>query len=136
MEHIFILSFLVFAIHYTMQEGEIFEGLGKLFSRLPSYVHDPLYDCPVCMVPWYGSIIFLIFWQGDVTEWIMTIFPAMGLNAIILKLAPDKDTPGLHHELGEITERLTDIGQCLKPDIICVQEKEDVKINLDDAISS
>lgn len=114
MEHIFILAMLVFAIHYTMQEGEIFGWLGDLFERLPNIVHQPLYDCQVCMVPWYGTIIFFIFWPGDLTSWIMTIIPAMGVNAVILKLAPDKDTPGYHHELGEITDRLTTTNMILK----------------------
>lgn len=105
MIHIFQLSFIVFAIWYTMQDGEIFGALGHLFSRLPQVFHNPLYDCPVCMTPWYGTpIAIFLFHVYDPIQIILIVIPAMGLNAIILKLAPDKDTPGYHAELQNISD--------------------------------
>lgn len=103
MIHVFQLSFIIFAIWYTMQDGEIFGFMGHLFSRLPNKLHDPLFDCPVCMVPWYGvPITLFILKVHDPLQMILIIIPAMGLNAIILKLAPDKDHPGYHKELSGI----------------------------------
>lgn len=105
---------MVFAIHYTMQEGEIFGFIGKwLHDWLPPKLHQPVYECPVCMAPWYGTVIYWIFWHQGRKEWIICIIAAMGLNAVLVKLFPDKETPGLHHELGEITGGITDIGQIL-----------------------
>lgn len=39
----------------------------------------------------------------------------LGFNAVLVKLFPDKDTPGIHQELTEISEGITDIGQIMKP---------------------
>lgn len=111
MEHLLKISFAVFAIWYSMQEGEIFGATQKLkLGKLA----EPLRDCPVCMCPWYGSAIYWIFWHLSWQDWIMTVIPAMGLNAILVKLFPDKETPGIHHELGEINDSIVDIGQLLK----------------------
>ena len=105
---------MVFAIHYTLQEGEIFGFVGKwLGTWLPPKLHQPIFDCPVCQAPWYGTILYWIFWHNGRKEWIICIIAAMGLNAVLVKLFPDKETPGLHHEMGEITDRLTDIGQIM-----------------------
>lgn len=105
MIHIFQLSFIIFAIWYTMQDGEIFGALGNLFSKLPVVFHNPLYDCPVCMVPWYGlPITIFLFHVYDPLQIILIIIPAMGLNVVLLKLAPDKDSPGYHEELKKIAD--------------------------------
>lgn len=115
MIHILQLSFIIFAVWYTMQDGEIFGVLGNLFSRLPVVFHNPLYDCPVCMTPWYGTpITIFIFHVYDPLQIILIVIPAMGLNAIILKLAPDKDSPGYYSELGDIVPPLKAIAEHMK----------------------
>lgn len=111
---IFCISMMVFAIHYTMQEGEIFGFVGKwLHDWLPPKYHQPVFECPVCMAPWYGTLIYWIFWHQGKKEWIICIIAAMGLNAVLMKLFPDKETPGVHQELGDIAGGITDIGQIL-----------------------
>lgn len=90
-EKVIIISLIVFAIHYTMQHGEIFGFLGDWFNKaLPSSIHGPVYDCVVCMAPWYGSIIYWMVWRVRVIEWLIVVIAAMGLNAIINQLSPDK----------------------------------------------
>lgn len=87
LEQTIIVSLIVFAIWYTMQEGEIFGKLGIwLHNNLPSWAHDPVFACPVCQVPYYGTVIALILGY----EW-WVIFPAMGLNVVIIKLWPKDD---------------------------------------------
>src|SRR5882672_4556921 len=111
---VFIISMCVFAIHYTMQEGEIF-GIAQKIKL--GKMSDPLRDCPVCMVPYYGTVIYAYMWGlhwTTIHEWIIVILCSLGLNAVLLKLFPDKETPGIHHELGEITDRLTDMGQIMQ----------------------
>ncbi len=81
-EHIAIISLIVLAIWYTMQDGEIFGRLGNWLSiTAPSWIQNPLYDCPVCMVPYYGAVVCLILgWP------VWLVIPAMGLNVIIVKV--------------------------------------------------
>lgn len=107
-EKIFIISMMVFAIWFSMQPSEIFEKLGDwLHDHLPKKLHSPAFDCPVCMVPYYGSVIYwllfmpmkinslwplnvTLYWMGFV-EWFTVIIAAMGLNAVIVKLWPSKE---------------------------------------------
>jgi len=87
-----------------MQDGEIFGIAQKLKLGKLS---DPLRDCPVCMVPWYGTAIYLLIGYGvGFTDWFLTIIPAMGFNVVLTKLFPDKESPGYHHEITEATEAI------------------------------
>lgn len=87
-EKIFIISFIVFAIHYAMKEGEIFGFLGNwLYEKLPEVLHNPVFDCVVCMAPWYGSILYWTIWHGQVVEWLVVVIASMGLNSIIGRLS-------------------------------------------------
>jgi hypothetical protein len=89
MTPIFVISFIVMAIWFSMQEGEIFHGLAKWYERnTPEKIHKPLFECPICMTPWYGSIYFLIAY-GVSWAWPVVILAAMGLNVVIVKLWPE-----------------------------------------------
>lgn len=83
-EHATIISLIVLAIYYTMLEGEIFGWLGKLLSRLPNQIHPALFECNVCMTPWYGSVIYLILY-GVNWQWPVVVSVAMGMNVVINK---------------------------------------------------
>lgn len=97
LEKSLIIALLVLSIHYTMQEEQIFEKLGDWFERvLPEAIHKPVFDCPVCMAPWYGSILFwLIPWPklfiipNTIEQWLVCIIVAMGFNIVINKWSPD-----------------------------------------------
>lgn len=89
-EKIFISSFIVFAIWYSMQEGEIFGGLGRWFEKvLPEVLHKPVFDCPVCMGFWYSLPLFVFLWGLGWLSILLSI-AVVGLNAIITKLWPDE----------------------------------------------
>lgn len=88
-----VISFIVMAIWFSMQEGEIFGKLGAwMYNALPAWMHKPLFDCPICMTPWYGTAIYALL-PGPfvVSYWWWAVLAAMGLNVIIVKLWPDKD---------------------------------------------
>jgi hypothetical protein len=94
LEQSLIIALLVLAIWYTMQEGEIF-GFMQRFSRWK--VAPALFECNVCMSPWYGSAIYWLFpWQkvgfgeARLIEWPIVVIVAMGINAALNKLSPDK----------------------------------------------
>jgi hypothetical protein len=74
-----------------MQEGEIFESLGKFLEKhLPKKLHQPVFECNVCMTPWYGSVMYWIIYGHGWEDWLFTIFMAMGLQIVLNKLAPHK----------------------------------------------
>lgn len=87
---IFIVAFTVLFIHITFWEGMIFESIGKLLKSLPNYIRKPLYDCPICMTPWWGSVLLLIgqlnnLWHiHNWFEWIVILFAAAGINAVLI----------------------------------------------------
>lgn len=90
-EKILAVSFIVQAIYYTMKPGEIFCQLGYfLKGLLKTKWHNPIFSCPVCMCPWYGSAVYWIFFHVSAIEWILIVLSATGLNAVINKLAPKK----------------------------------------------
>lgn len=89
-ERAFIIAMLVLSIWYTMKPKEIFEQLGYALGEwLPEKIHPPVFECPVCMSPYYGTILYAILWGLD--WWVIpTVIVAMGINAMINKLTPDK----------------------------------------------
>lgn len=90
LERATIIAMLVLSIWYTMKEGEIFEVLGNWFEHnLPSVVHQPVFACPVCMSPWYGSLLYILLW-GVSWQWPVVVICTMGINVSINKLSPDK----------------------------------------------
>lgn len=97
LEKSLIISLLVLSIWYTMQEGEIFEGLGKLFEKyLPESIHPAVFACNVCATPWYGTALFwLIPWEkigmmeSSLIAWPVVIITAMGFNIVINKWSND-----------------------------------------------
>lgn len=72
-----------------MQEGEIFQIVGDwLFNKLPKRLHNPIFECPACMVFWHGTYLYWIIWGKSVLEWIVVVISGVGLNAIIIKFFP------------------------------------------------
>lgn len=87
--HSVIISLIVLAIHYTMQYGEIFGKLGNWFANnLPPSIHQPVFDCNVCMTPWYGSVLYVIIY-GVNWQWPIVVISAMGLNVLYNKWSPN-----------------------------------------------
>jgi hypothetical protein len=96
-EKIFIISFIVFAIWYTMKPGEIFSKFSDWLERLlPEKIHPGVFACPVCMVGWHGSALYWIIpWvdigvasENSLKQWPVAVIAAMGLNAILSHLFP------------------------------------------------
>lgn len=82
---------LVLSVWYTMQPGEIFGRLGLwLGEHLPKQIHQPVFECNVCMTPWYGSIIYWLVYGNSVIDWLITVFSAMGMQIALNKLSPKK----------------------------------------------
>lgn len=84
LEQAFIIGFMVFGIYYTMLEGEIFAAWSNaLYNILPGKIHPAIFECPICMVPWYGTVIYWLVWHHNINDWIVSIITAMGINFIL-----------------------------------------------------
>lgn len=94
LEKAFIISFIVMFIWATLLKGMIFGFVrAYLETRISEYWQQPIFDCPVCMVPYYGSVAYWLLvwsakWNGDWIEWIVVVFAAAGINQVFLKLFP------------------------------------------------
>lgn len=96
-EQALIISLLVLSVHFTMQEGEIFGSVGKFFEKhLPWQIHSPVFDCNVCMTPWYGSLIYVLIW-GVSWQWPVVVIAAMGLNILYNRI----NVQGVEKEIEE-----------------------------------
>lgn len=85
-EKVIIISLIVFAIHYVMMEGEIFGFLGDWLAKvLPDRLHNPVFECVVCMAGIYGIMLYWLIWAGSVKEWLVVNVAAIGLNSILVK---------------------------------------------------
>lgn len=81
----------VLSIWYTMQPGEIFGKLGLwLGENLPKQIHPPVFECNVCMTPWYGSVLYWALYHHGVVDWLITVIAAMGMQVVLNKLSPKK----------------------------------------------
>lgn len=92
LQWIVIISLTVLFLHATTWEGMIFDKVSVWAFNLPAFIKNPLFDCPICMAPWYGSIILAI---ADLTNslpslnWfkcILILFASAGLNVLLINI--------------------------------------------------
>lgn len=92
-----VISLCVISVWATMWGGMIFGFIRKWGeSYLFENERKMAFDCPICMVPYYGTIFYLMLfvswsdgWLLGVSSYIGTIAVAMGINAVIVKLLPE-----------------------------------------------
>lgn len=102
----FIIAFIVYFIKATTWKGMIFHGLTEKMEWLPKKLKKPLFECPICMTPWWGVVIYLIGHYAGLEEFaelsfrrlIFTVFAAAGINTLFLILNKIYDTLATHEE--------------------------------------
>ena len=93
-EFILIIAFSVLFIHSCTWEGMILESVVKVFWKAPVWIKKPLFECPICMTPWWGSLIIVLscinsgVWI-DWFSWIIIIITAGGINSVLDKFIND-----------------------------------------------
>jgi len=105
-ETAFIIAFIVYFIKATTWKGMIFHELSEKLESWPEAVRKPLYECPICMTPWWGLIIYLIGHYSGLQEFdelsfprvVFTILVASGINTIFLLINKIYDTLFTHDE--------------------------------------
>lgn len=77
-------------LHATTWDGMIFQGIKKLIKP-EGMLYKPIYGCPICMTPWWGSLIYWVFYHSSVENWILTVGAAAGLSVLYVVLIDLKD---------------------------------------------
>lgn len=81
MEVAFTISMIVLFLHATSWEGHIFEGIKKIVPPKGKW-YKALYGCPICMTPWWGSLVYFLFFFVTWQHWLVTVGAAAGINVI------------------------------------------------------
>ena len=133
-ELIIINSLLIWGVYASMQEGFIFERIGKWIREfktaksyqlerkynLPTWIQKPLATCPICMVSVYGTPVFWFAYFAGLTNfdfiifvYICYVFALAGLNYLILMFMPEgisNKKEYLRVELNEAESYMNNIG--------------------------
>lgn len=93
-----LIAFVALLVHGSTREGMILERVRSLTFRWPPWLTKPLYDCPVCMAPWLGAILYAsgVLEVETIGRAVLTCLAAGGINfAFITYVAswPDYEQP-------------------------------------------
>lgn len=95
-----IIALIIFAGHAMTWDGQIFSFVRKLIDENKS-ISKPIYSCPICMTPYYGTLIWFLFFRNSafdvssegmvqiyngVQNWFLTIGAATGMGVIAVIL--------------------------------------------------
>lgn len=106
LESALIVAFIVYFLKATTWKGMIFYELTEKLEHWPEFVRKPLYECPVCMTPWWGIVIYFLGYLAGLPEFadisfqriLFTVFTASGINTVFLILNKIYDTLFTHDE--------------------------------------
>lgn len=87
-----IIAFIVYFLRATTWKGMIFFPLAERAKNFPDYIKKPLYECPICMTPWWGVAIYLAGHYTELAEFnelsvqrlVFTVFTASGINTLFV----------------------------------------------------
>ena len=92
-----LIAFAALLVHGSTREGMIFARVRSLTFRWPPWITKPLYDCPVCMAPWLGAILYAvgILEAPTIGLAVLTCLAAGGINFALLNYLawPDYEPP-------------------------------------------
>ena len=76
-----LISLIVLFIHSCTWDGMIFARI-KDYIKPKGMLYKPIYGCPICMTPYYGTLIYLLFINVSFADYIMTIGGASGFSVL------------------------------------------------------
>lgn len=88
-EQALIISLIVLFTHASTWEGHINYWIRE-FIHPDWYWSKPIYNCPMCMTPYWGTALYVLFYSSLPTpfsafpfkDWFLTIFTASGFSTI------------------------------------------------------
>lgn len=84
------ISLIILFIHATTWDGHIFSFVRNWIDEKKK-IAKPIYNCPICMTPWYGTALYLVLFKFSFLEWFLTIGVAAGFSVIYVLLIEIKD---------------------------------------------
>jgi len=85
-----IISLIVLFIHATTWDGHIFAGIKKLIKP-EGKLYKPVYGCPICMTPYYGTAIYWLIYGFGIADWTVTVGAAAGFSVLWVLIIDIKD---------------------------------------------
>lgn len=90
------ISLIILFLHACSWKGMIFERIKKIIPPEKYYIFGkdiskPIYGCPICMTPWWGTLIYWLFFAISIPHWILTILTASGLSVLYVVMIDLKD---------------------------------------------
>lgn len=81
--HGLYISLIILFLHATTWDGHIFEGIKKIIPPKDK-IYKAIYGCPICMTPWWGTLIYLFFYRNclSFTGWLWHVGAAAGLSVL------------------------------------------------------
>lgn len=88
----FIIAFIVYFLKATTWKGMIFHQPKERLEKLPYFIRMPFIECPICMTPWWGLVVYIIAHYAGLPEFeeltffnvLFTVAVASGINTVIL----------------------------------------------------
>lgn len=80
-EYSLFIAFMILFLHFCSWDDEIFEGIKKIVPPKGKW-YKALYGCPVCMTPWWGTLIYWLFFGISWQNWLLTVGAAAGINVL------------------------------------------------------
>ena len=92
----------VLGVWQIFRYGHVLYRVAEAVKWAAPELGKPLFDCTICMVPWYGGLIYLFTWGPDL-EIFVTIIAAMGINSLVGHIIEAVQTINmiLEHELSK-----------------------------------
>jgi hypothetical protein len=89
-QHAFLISMIILFLHSCSWQGMIFGGIQE-FIHPDEWISKPIYGCPICQTPWWGTAIYWIFFHIGFCNWILTVGCAAGMAVIWVVLLTLRD---------------------------------------------
>lgn len=92
--HCLYAVLIILFVNATTQDGMIFGFVRKGLYFLPVWIKKPLYDCLVCMSPWYAFAIWFLLGGRMEFELVHFVLIVGGLNALLVIIIGDDELRG------------------------------------------
>jgi len=90
MSNMLYITLIVIFIHACTWQGMILEKV-RTIIKPEGMIYKPIYGCPICMTPWWGTLIYWIFFHISWQDWFLTVGGAAGLTVIAVTFIDARD---------------------------------------------
>jgi hypothetical protein len=93
----------VLFIHACTWEGMILQFIPNFFWDAPVWIKKPVFDCPICMAPWYGVLIMILsgWYPVNLAQPFIILAMAGGINVVASSFINREALNGADHTGGD-----------------------------------